>query len=116
MNKDVSAPINDSEIMVKRDENGRIKPGSVLNPNGKPKGTKHLSTILSESLQEASGKGDITNQEVIIQKVMDMAKSGDIRAIELVWNRIEGKSPLVLEQNFPQPIMGFSVNLNTERE
>lgn len=108
-------PINDSEIMVRRDENGRIKPGSVLNPNGKPKGTKHLSTILSESLQEASDSGDTTNQEVIIKKVVDMAKSGDIRAIELVWNRIEGKSPLVIEQNLPQPIMGFSVKISEQK-
>ena len=88
---DIETPSNDGEIMVRRDEKGRIQPGSVLNPGGKPKGTKHLSTILAESLSEASGEELTTDQEIIIRKVIDMAKKGDMRAIALVWDRIEGK-------------------------
>ncbi|MBA3733372.1 hypothetical protein H0W91_03280 [Patescibacteria group bacterium] len=92
MEQNTQTPSNDGEIMVERDEKGRIKPGSILNPGGKPKGIKHLTTLLSESLAEDSGEGSRTYKEEIIAKVIDMAKKGDMRAIELVWDRIEGKA------------------------
>jgi hypothetical protein len=101
--------VNNGKIMVERDQNGRIKPGSVLNPDGKPKGTKHMSTILSGAL-DLSNKDGLTNQEVIIQKVIDLAKEGNMKAIELVWNRVEGKSPVTVEQNMPIPILGLDIS------
>lgn len=64
------------------------------NPKGKPKGTVHLSTILQKSLQNGSGYA-------IVNKVVEMAKSGNIKAIELVWSRIEGK---------PAQAMGITTN------
>jgi hypothetical protein len=106
--------LNNGKIMVERDQNGRIKPGSVLNPDGKPKGTKHMSTILSGAL-DLSNKDGLTNQEVIIQKVIDLAKEGNMKAIELVWNRVEGKSPITIDQRIPKPIMEVDIDL-TEAE
>lgn len=91
-------PLNDGQIMVQRDEKGRIRPGSVLNPNGKPKGTKHLSTLLAESLLAVSSEESATDQEVIINKVIEMAKKGDMRAIALVWDRIEGRATQFINQ------------------
>ncbi len=93
MGNETQTPSNNGEILVQRDERGRVKEGSVLNPAGKPKGTKHLSTLLIETLLEGSGRGPRTNQEIIVNKVIDMAKKGDMRAIALVWDRIEGKAP-----------------------
>ena len=84
---------NTSLIMVQRDEKGRLLSGSVLNPNGKPKGSKHLSTLLSEKLSEASERGLIAEEDIIVQKVIDMAKKGNMRAIELIWDRLEGAKP-----------------------
>jgi hypothetical protein len=85
-------PVNTGQIMVQRDEKGRILSGSVLNPAGKPKGVKHLSTLLLERLSEASKGGQTIDEDIIIQKVIDMAKEGNMRAIELIWERMEGKA------------------------
>lgn len=108
-------PVNNSRIMVERDGNGRIKPGSILNPEGKPKGTKHMSTILSGALG-LSNKDGLTNQEIIIQKVIDLAKEGNMKAIELVWNRVEGKSPITIERNIPKPLMEVDIDLSEEKK
>jgi hypothetical protein len=107
--------VNNGKIMVERDQNGRIKPGSVLNPDGKPKGTKHMSTILSGAL-DLSNKDGLTNQEVIIQKVIDLAKEGNMKAIELVWNRVEGKSPITIDQRIPKPLMEVDIQLSEEQK
>ena len=85
-------------MMVKRDERGRILSGSVLNPIGKPKGVRHLSTLLLEKLSEASKSGSVAEEDIIIQKVIEMAKKGNMRAIELIWDRMEGKSLQTISQ------------------
>lgn len=90
-------PSNKREIMVNRDKRGRIMTGSILNPNEKPKGTRHLSTILSESLLESS-TGNSTHEDTIIKKVIEMAENGDMHAIELFWDRIEGKALQTIHQ------------------
>ena len=60
-------PSNTGEILVIRNDRGRIVSGS-LNPNGKPKGTKHFSTYLEEALYKHNG-GD-NNKQQIIDKMM----------------------------------------------
>jgi hypothetical protein len=108
-------PANNGRIMVERDENGRIKPGSILNPDGKPKGTKHMSKILSNAL-DLSNKDGLTNQEIIIQKVIDLAKEGNMKAIELVWNRVEGKTAITIDQRIPKPLMEVDIQLSDEEK
>ena len=86
-------PSNNSEMMVKRDEKGKLLTGSILNPKGKPRGTKHLSSILQEKITNTA------DGEVILNKVIEMAKAGDMRAIELVWERLEGKPNQPIEHS-----------------
>ena len=94
------APVNNGEKMENspvRDEKGRIVSG-VLNPNGKPKGTRHLSTMLETMLEElAEGSKDsykvLLNKRVIKKAIAD----GDDRMIEHIWDRIEGKPPQKIE-------------------
>lgn len=86
-----------------RDELGRIKPGHSLNPAGKPKGVRHLSTLMNEFLlKTARGKDgkpllgidgeEATYAELFIQKtVLDAIQHGKQR--ELIFERIEGKAP-----------------------
>jgi hypothetical protein len=95
--KTISIPLNTGEMMVNRDKRGRITAGSVLNPNGKPKGTRHLSTILSECLSRSTND-ESTHEDIIINKVIEMAENGDMRAIELVWDRLEGKATQTIHQ------------------
>lgn len=95
-----NTPLNNREIMVKRDEKGKLLTGSILNPNGKPRGTKHLSSILQEKISSSTNNGTLTTDgEIILNKVIEMAKSGDIRAIELIWERLEGKSSQPIEHS-----------------
>lgn len=84
--------INNSKIIVKRNEKGQLLPGEVLNPNGKPLGTKHLSTQLREMLFEKPEGSDNTHGTLLNKRVLKKAiTDGDMRAIELVYDRVEGK-------------------------
>jgi nitric oxide synthase oxygenase domain/subunit len=71
---------------------------SRINKEGRPKGTRNLSTILREMLEEEievnidGVKSRKQFQEVIIRKLLKKANEGDIRAIIEVFDRTEGKS------------------------
>lgn len=67
-----------------RKQRGRGRPfkkGQSGNPKGKPRGTRHATTILAESLM---GK----DVEEIINAVVARAKGGDIAAARLVLDRV----------------------------
>ncbi len=76
----------------------QFKEGESGNPNGRPKGSRNLSTILKEMLEEdvevvIDGKKERRQfQEVIICKLLKKANDGDIRAIEQIFDRTEGKA------------------------
>ena len=90
-----------------RDEKGQIVAGSPsLNPAGKPKGAKHLTTKLKEYLKELRAKDPRTGElrpleDALIEKVTKMALDGNERMINLLWDRIEGK---------PTQAIDFDVN------
>lgn len=79
-------------------EEHKFKPGQSGNPNGRPKGARSLSTILREMLEEEIDvnidgvKSRKQFQEVIIRKLLKKANDGDMRAIEHIFDRIEGKA------------------------
>lgn len=91
-------PTNNGEIMetkpiVERDEKGRIKKGSVLNPKGKPIGTRHLSTILETMIRRTDKDTGIPHDVTILRKTIQQAERGDRYARDLIFDRIEGKAP-----------------------
>ena len=67
------------------------------NPSGRPKGSRNLSTILREMLEEEievviDGQKERRQfQEVIIRKLLKKANDGDMRAIQEIYDRVEGK-------------------------
>jgi hypothetical protein len=69
-----------------------------INKEGRPKGTKNLSTILKAMLEEdvevvIDGKKERRQfQEVIIRKLLKKANDGDLRAIMEIFDRVEGKA------------------------
>lgn len=83
------------------------RPGMTNNPNGRPVGSKNVSTILKERLQEmapdttvsnefvrkfARGKKVITNADAIALRLLDQAiNKGELPAIKEVLDRSEGK-------------------------
>jgi hypothetical protein len=74
-------------------------PGQSGNPNGKPKGAVHLTSLLRKYInQEAEFKtpsGDKKKAslgEGIMVKLVNKALKGDIPAIRTIYDRIEGKA------------------------
>jgi len=67
--------------------------GTSGNLNGRPKGTKNVKTRLKELL----AIGD--RETAIFEKLIVKAKKGDLRAIEMVLDRIDGKPSQISEVN-----------------
>lgn len=76
----------------------QFKPGASGNPSGRPRGSRNLSTILREMLEEEIEVSiDGTKQrkqfgDVIIRRLLKKANDGDIRAITEIFDRVEGKA------------------------
>ena len=90
----MTKPSKDSEIMVKRDENGRLLPGSILNPIGKPPGAKHLSTKLYEALLKTvpDDPEQKTYLDMLTRRILkDAIEKGNTNLINLIYDRVEGK-------------------------
>ncbi|MFA6386754.1 MAG: hypothetical protein WCW04_03230 [Candidatus Paceibacterota bacterium] len=105
---------------VLRDEFGKILPGSKsLNPNGAPKGKKHLSTLLRQALEKQSdieidGKY-ITYAEAIISNLLKIAtKAPDreaIKGIAEVFDRDEGKARGSLNIDPENEVTGIDITI-----
>lgn len=85
-------PLNNSN-KIERDANGRILPGQrALNPKGKPKGARHFSTLIREAIQKVA-EGDAEPTDILIVKQLaKKAKEGDLRAMDMVFERVDGKA------------------------
>ncbi len=64
---------------VKQD--GRFKPGQYGNPAGKPKGTRHRTTMAIEALLDGEA-------EALSRKAIEMALAGDGVALRLCLERL----------------------------
>ena len=87
----------------------RFKPGQSGNPGGKPRNPTinpeaktlpkivphhvSLTAILKEILQRVPDGEHKTNAELIMDKLVEMAKGGDRQAIKDVHERVDGKVP-----------------------
>ena len=79
---------------ITRDDKGRWK--SSGNPKGRPKKKLCMSDILKEFGNIQSKKEPEHNLlELVGKKVYEMAIGGNMRAIEFITERLEGKVPIV---------------------
>lgn len=68
----------------------RFRPGRSGNPGGRPRGKRNLKTDLDEELQQLVSIGDdehnekISKQRLIVKKLVDLAISGDARAMNAI--------------------------------
>src|SRR5574343_344807 len=88
------------------------KPGEVRNPNGRPKGTRNVATVLKELL--ASQDPDGCYATPLSKKLLQLAyNKDDLNAIKEILDRIEGKVP---NRNFlsgdPENPHGVTINVN----
>lgn len=97
-------PKKDGSVMEPpvRDEKGRIVSG-VLNPAGKPKGAKHLTTKLFAALEETT-KGGGTYSDLLVKRILkDAIEKGSPSMIHLLMNYIDGA-----------PLQGIDLTTNGE--
>jgi hypothetical protein len=81
-----------------------FEPGQSGNPSGRPKGSRNLSTILKEMLDEEieiienGEKKKKQFKDIIIRKLLKKANDGDMRAIQEIFDRTEGRAKQEIEQ------------------
>jgi hypothetical protein len=78
----------------------QFKPGQSGNPNGRPR--ESLTHLLRDALHSPSairGCGGKTNAEVIVEALIREASIGNIRAFQIIADRIEGKPPSSVDVN-----------------
>jgi len=74
-----------------RDEAGRWTRGTSGNPNGRPVGRGSITVELRRLLAETDSDGVPTHTR-IAERLIHMAKQGDLRAIREVLDRVDGLS------------------------
>ena len=90
------------------------KPGQSGNPNGKPKGSKHLSTWIRELMEDESFEiqlkdGTLTKSapvKAIVCTLLNKAIEGDLRAIDLIGKYGYGSKIEITNTELPVPILG----------
>lgn len=65
--------------------------GQSGNPGGRPKDS--LTTAIRTQIAKKAPGVDVTYREVIALKLLELAGSGNIEAIKLVLDRVDGKVP-----------------------
>lgn len=85
--------LNTAGKPVMRDAKGRLLPGNTPNPLGKPKGSKHLTTRLLEAIERIEEGETEPTDVVIIKRISQLARRGDLAAINMIWGRLEGSVP-----------------------
>ena len=73
-----------------RNNKGQFKSGQSGNPQGRPKKELSASDLIRAKGDNVLENGKTELQEVI-DKLYEKAKGGDLRAIEMIFDRIEGK-------------------------
>jgi hypothetical protein len=101
-------------------------PGQSGNPGGRPKGSTKISTAYQRSLarlvpDDPEGR---TYAQYIADKTVELAAQGNLTALKEVTDRVEGKSPRVIEiersdltrQNWLNVIEELSAKYGKSRE
>lgn len=79
------------------------KKGEVRNPHGRPKKEVCLTSIVKAELDEIMQTKDgdkLTKVQILGKALVNQAIKGNMTAVSMIWDRIEGKVMQVFEGNF----------------
>lgn len=95
------------EQWKKEDNLKPFQPGQSGNPEGRQKGTKNMSTILKEMLElETEVEGvRMTYKDAIIKKLIKKSNAGNMKAIQEVFDRTEGKAKQEIKHDITRAFM-----------
>lgn len=68
------------------------KPGQSGNPAGKPKGARHFSTLIREAITKVADDTGTSDDKEIVRALVEKAKAGDLKAVDMVLDRVDGKA------------------------
>lgn len=92
------------------------KKGEIKNPYGRAgkdglggKTSKSLKELLKQKINEIDEETGKSFAELIIEQGIRQAKRGDLKFIELVWDRLEGKPQQYIDQNITGNGLGVIV-------
>ena len=86
-----------------RDKKGRWKEGTSGNPKGRPIKKLCIADILKDISSEEFDSNN-SKLEKVLQVVFDKALKGDMKAIEFIADRLEGKPKIVDKKVISRPI------------
>lgn len=102
----------------------QIKPGEVRNPNGRPLGSKNLTTIVMEALKnkvyhiknDATGQTtEMSGEIAFAEKILEIAiKKGDREALRMIWEMADGKPTQQHKLDIHSP-RGYQVDPEREK-
>ncbi len=103
--------INNSNKIV-RNEKGQLPKGAILNPNGRPKGSRDFETDFDEAVEELAQEEGITKSEArktLFKVAYKNAKRGNYSFYKDIHDRIYGSATQksdVTSGGLPIPILG----------
>ena len=71
-------------------KHGGWQKGQSGNPGGRPKKDFSLNTALREYLAEKDNRRKKLRKDVIVEKLYKLAAAGDVKAIKMIFDRLEG--------------------------
>ena len=91
------------------------KPGKSGNPNGRPKKDCSLTELMREHLYNIPEGEKKTNRQSFIEKTYTMAMKGDIAALKLIWQYIDGMPKQSIDHTSAGEPIAFTWKENDNR-
>jgi len=93
---------------VKRNKKGQFEKGNSGNPSGKPKG-KSITKMLRAYMLEIDTSTGLSRIDTLVHVLFESARKGDLQAIKLIMDRVDGLPIQYIEQTTKEPIKVFSI-------
>ncbi len=100
---------DENRALIEQTKDTRFQPGQSGNPGGRPK-NQSLTAVLRELLEQIP-KGDTAKlKERIVKALLDKALRGDTRALDIIFDRSDGKVTLPIGGDKENPIYTITVS------